>query len=117
MKAINSSFRGLFALFLVFFFAISVSGQKKTSPKTNPKVYTIQISKMKFIPAELVVEKGSKVVWVNKDFYPHDITDEIKNAWSSKPFNQDQTWSKIVTKNENYYCNLHKTMKGKIIVK
>lgn len=95
-------------------FVLNVSAQKKVK---GPKVYTVIISKMKFTPSELVVEKGSKVVWINKEFYPHDVTDELKKTWSSKLLNQDQSWSKIITKNESYFCNLHKTMKGKIIVK
>lgn len=107
-------FKSFLLLVLMLTFMPNANAQKKTK---EPKVYTIVISKMKFVPAELVVEKGARVVWVNKEFYPHDVTDEIKKAWSSKPLNQNQSWSKIVTKNENYFCNLHKTMKGKIIVK
>lgn len=107
-------FRGILCLLFMAFFVLNVSAQKKVK---EPKVYTVIISKMKFTPSELVVEKGSKVVWINKEFYPHDVTDELKKAWSSKPLNQDQSWSKIITKNESYFCNLHKTMKGKIIVK
>lgn len=107
-------YKSYLLLVALLIFAPKVSGQKKIKA---PKVYTVEISKMKFIPADLVVEKGSKVVWVNKDFYQHDITDEIKKTWSSKPINQNQSWSKIVTKNENYFCNLHKTMKGRITVK
>ncbi|WP_233549741.1 MULTISPECIES: plastocyanin/azurin family copper-binding protein [unclassified Flavobacterium] len=107
-------FRGILCLLFMTVFVLNVSAQKKVK---GPKVYTVIISKMKFTPSELVVEKGSKVVWINKEFYPHDVTDELKKTWSSKPLNQDQSWSKIITKNESYFCNLHKTMKGKIIVK
>ncbi|MCK6607656.1 MAG: cupredoxin domain-containing protein [Flavobacterium sp.] len=114
MRLKRGYYKSFVLLVALLIFAPQVSGQKKTKA---PKVYTIEISKMKFIPADLVVEKGSKIVWINKDFYPHDITDEIKKTWSSKPINQNQSWSKIVTKNENYFCNLHKTMKGKITVK
>lgn len=99
---------------ILLIFIPQVSGQQQ---KKAPKTYIIEISKMKFIPSDLVVEKESKVVWVNKDFYPHDVTDEVKKVWSSKPLNQSQSWSKIVTKNENYFCNLHKMMKGRITVK
>lgn len=110
----NNYLKSFLLLISLLVFMPQVHAQKKIKA---PKVYTIEISKMKFIPAELVVEKGSKVVWVNKDFYPHDITDEVKKSWSSKPINQNQSWSKIVTKDENYFCNLHKMMKGKITVK
>lgn len=107
-------FKSLLLLILMLTFIPNVNAQKKAK---EPKVYRIEISKMKFIPADLVVEKGSKIVWVNKDFYPHDVTDEVKKTWSSKPLNQNQSWSRVVTKNENYFCNLHKMMKGRITVK
>lgn len=71
---------------------------------------------MKFIPATLTVKKGDTVVWENKDFVPHDVTDEKNNTWSSGPFGQNESWSKIITKDENYFCNLHKVMKGTITI-
>lgn len=114
MNSKIKNFRSIACLLLMTVFVLNVNAQKKTK---EPKVYTIVISKMKFTPPSLVVEKGSKVIWINKEFYPHDVTDEVKKAWSSKPLNQNQSWSKIITKNENYFCNLHKTMKGNIIVK
>ena len=79
--------------------------------------HTIEIKNMKFFPAILTVNKGDKVVWVNKDFVQHCITDELKKAWTSKILDPNKSWSKIITKNESYFCNLHKVMKGKIIVK
>lgn len=104
----------LFTLLLPLMVLTSSYSQHKTN---KGKVYTVEIIKMKFVPSVLTVKKGDKVVWINKDFYPHDVTDELKTAWSSKPLGQNQSWSKVITKNESYFCNLHKMMKGKIIVK
>lgn len=79
-----------------------------------PKKHRVEIKKMKFLPANINVQKGDTVIWVNKDFYPHDVTDENNNAWTSGPFGQNETRSKVITKPENYFCNLHKTLKGTI---
>ncbi|MCK0157245.1 plastocyanin/azurin family copper-binding protein [Cellulophaga sp. F20128] len=82
-----------------------------------PKKHIVEIKKMKFIPAEINVKKGDTVVWINKEFFPHDVTDQKTKAWGSGPFGQNETWSKVITKNENYFCNLHKVMKGIIKIK
>jgi len=78
--------------------------------------HTVLIKGMKFIPDELTVKKGDTVVWVNRDFYDHDVTDEKNKAWSSGPFGQNKSWSKVITSGEQYYCSLHIVMKGKIKV-
>jgi plastocyanin len=101
----------LLPLVIILGFGISGIAQDK------PKKYRVEIRKMKFIPANITVKKGDTIVWINKDFYPHDVTDEKSKAWSSKQFGQNETWSKVITKDENYFCNLHKTMKGTIRIK
>lgn len=93
---------------VVLGFGLSASAQKR---------HVVEIKKMKFVPAEISVKKGDTVVWINKDFFPHDVTEEKNKAWSSEPFGQNQSWSKVITKDENYFCNLHKVMKGKVILK
>ncbi len=82
-----------------------------------PTKHTVKIFRMKFIPEHLTVKEGDTVEWINKDFYQHDVTDEKKNEWTSSPFGQNETWSKVITKDEQYFCNLHKTMKGTIDIK
>ena len=82
----------------------------------KPTTHTVKISGMKFIPNELTVKVGDTVVWVNKDFYDHDVTDEKNGAWSSGPFGQNKSWSKVITMDEQYFCSLHKVMKGTIRV-
>src|SRR5690606_27965200 len=66
----------------------------------KPTAHTVKISGMKFIPNELTVKKGDTVVWVNKDFYDHDVTDERNKAWGSGPFGQNKSWSKVITTDE-----------------
>ncbi len=71
---------------------------------------------MKFIPEVLNVKKGDTVVWVNKDFYPHDVSKYDDNAWHSSPLDKGESWAKVVTETEEYYCSLHVVMRGKIIL-
>jgi plastocyanin len=71
---------------------------------------------MKYHPAQLNVKKGDTVIWINKDFVPHDVTEETTQKWTSKPFNQGEQWSKVVNEDVKYFCNLHKVMKGTITI-
>ena len=84
--------------------------------KTIPKVHTVEIKQMKFQPAELVVQKGDTVVWINNDIVAHDVTEETNKAWTSSLMPVGQSWSLVVTKNADYYCSIHVVMKGKLVV-
>ena len=91
--------------------------QESSDPKrTANKIYTIEIKAMKFQPAELVVQKGDTVVWVNKDIVAHDVTEEPGNVWRSPALATGQSWTFIVTESANYYCSIHVVMKGKLLV-
>jgi plastocyanin len=97
-----------------------VSDKKVAEPSTNdaitPAMHSVEMSQMKFYPAELKVKKGDKVVFVNHDIVIHDITEESKKAWNSSPMRDGQTWILTATETVNYYCSIHPVMKGKIVV-
>jgi len=80
----------------------------------EPKTHVVEIIQMKFEPAEVKVHKGDRVLWINKDITNHDVTELSKKAWASSPLSTGQSWSMTVTKSEDYFCNLHQVMKGKI---
>ena len=80
------------------------------------KVYTVEIKQMKFQPAELVVQKGDTVVWINNDIVAHDVTEESGKAWTSSLMPVGQSWSLVVTQSADYYCSIHLVMKGKLEV-
>lgn len=101
-------------LFLIFIFCIGFI-PFGFSQKLKTK-HIIEIKNMMFNPSELTIKKGDTVVWVNRDIFPHDVT-EIKNkTWSSSTLKQGKSWYKVFLKNEDYYCSLHIVMEGKIIV-
>lgn len=84
--------------------------------ESKPAMHSVEITQMKFYPAELKVKKGDKVVFVNHDLVTHDVTEESKKAWSSSPLATNQTWVTIVNESAGYFCSIHPVMKGKIIV-
>ena len=87
-----------------------------TRQEDDPKTHIVEIRQMKFEPAEIKVHKGDKVLWINKDITNHDVTELSQKAWASSPLTTGQSWSMTVTQSEDYFCNLHQVMKGKIIL-
>ena len=81
----------------------------------KPTTHIVTIYQMKFDPENIKVKKGDIVEWINKDIVPHDVT-EINKKWTSKPFNQGDKFSKVITKDVAYFCSLHVIMKGSITV-
>jgi plastocyanin len=78
--------------------------------------HTVEIKQMKFVPAELVVNQGDTVVWINNDITTHDVTEQPSGAWTSSAILSGKSWSMVVRKSTDYYCSIHVVMKGKLIV-
>ncbi len=78
--------------------------------------HTVIIKGMAFDPAELHVHKGDTIVWINKDIVPHNITVFPGDEWTSGTMDLGSSWEKSISKTFDYYCSIHPTMKGKIIV-
>jgi plastocyanin len=89
---------------------------QQAQPSEESRTHIVEIKQMKFEPGEVKVRKGDRVLWVNKDITNHDVMEQSTKAWASSPLTTGQSWSLIVTKSEDYFCNLHQVMKGKITV-
>ena len=103
-------------IYLLFPILLVYSCAGKTE-KHTPKSYTVEIKQMKFQPADLTIQKGDTVVWVNRDIVAHDVTEESNKAWTSSVMPVGQSWSLVVNQSADYYCSIHVVMKGKLIVK
>ena len=78
---------------------------------------TVVIHQMRFDPAVITVNKGDTIVWINKDMVDHTVTEEKSKAFNSDTIRVGTTWKHAVITDANYFCGIHPTMKGKIIVK
>ena len=113
MKNISTILKSsIFTLCIIFI----LSSCATETEKPRPKVHTVEIKQMKFQPAELFVQKGDTVIWINNDIVPHDVTEESSKAWTSSLLPVGQSWSLVVTKSSDYYCSIHVVMKGKLVV-
>ena len=84
--------------------------------KAIHKVYNVEIKQMQFQPAELALQKGDTVIWINHDIVTHDVTEEKGKVWVSGPLAPGESWSLVVTESAYYFCSIHVVMKGKLIV-
>ncbi len=113
--------------FLVFVVLVSgcTSGpaepqQKATPPKQTtpqpPATAEVRIESFMFYPPEVIIARGGTVTWSQKDSDPHTVTG---GDFNSPKLSQGQTFSH--TFNEagtyDYWCTIHASMRGKIIVK
>ena len=77
---------------------------------------TVVISGMEFHPAVLNVKKGASIVWINKDIVVHDVTDFPNKKWTSGALQPGNSWKMKVENDFDYFCSIHITMKGKIVL-
>jgi plastocyanin len=78
--------------------------------------HTVVIEGMRFSPDSLTVERGDKIVWVNKDLVAHTAT--AANAFDSHEIAPQSSWTYVARKPGHYayVCTLHPTMKATLIV-
>jgi plastocyanin len=93
--------------------ATSLTGVSEAAAKT----YVIVIEQMRFNPPVLTVHRGDRVVWVNKDLFPHTAT-AMSKAFDSHEISPNASWSYMArqTGSYPYLCTLHTTMRGTLTV-
>ncbi|RDJ97748.1 cupredoxin domain-containing protein [Paraburkholderia lacunae] len=81
------------------------------------KTYLIVIEQMRFDPPVLTVHRGDRVVWVNRDLFPHTAS-AMSKAFDSHEISPDASWSYVARRPGSYpyMCTLHSTMRGTLIV-
>lgn len=82
------------------------------------KTHTVIIEGMRFRPAVLVIARGDRITWVNKDLVPHTAT--AKNgAFNSGNIAPGASWTFIARQAGTfaYSCSYHPTMKGRITIR
>lgn len=80
------------------------------------KIDTVVIQSMKFNPSEITINKGDTIIFINKDFVQHDISNANKKFYSDT-INVGKSWKLSIDKSADYFCSIHPSMKGKIEVR
>lgn len=79
----------------------------------------IGIDNFRFTPPVLTVKSGTTVTWINSDDVPHLIVNVQGAFKASTVLDTDQRFSAKLTRpgTYDYFCSLHPTMQGKIVVR
>jgi plastocyanin len=82
-----------------------------------PKTHVITMENMRFNPEVLTVQRGDRVVWINKDLFPHTATADNK-AFDSRSIQPNASWTYEARKAGEYayVCSFHPTMKARLTV-
>ena len=86
--------------------------------RPKPKMHTVTIEGMRFLPEVLTVAPGDTVMWVNNDLVPHTAT-STTGSFDSKDIQADKSWKLTIRKTGDfaYICTFHPTMKAMLRVK
>lgn len=78
----------------------------------QPRTHTVTIEATSFKPESLTVAAGDKVIWLNKDPFPHTATS--KGDFDSGNIEPEKSWTLTAVKKGEfgYICSLHPTMKA-----
>jgi plastocyanin len=99
---------------------ISLSGcldQGKTQANTV-EIKHYNYSHSAFSPDTITVPAGTKVTWINRDSSNHTVT-STKGDFESGNIKPGESYSYTFKEagGYNYYCKIHRYMKGFVIVK
>lgn len=92
------------------------------SPQANdvpPQRHVVDIRGMTFEPQVLEIRLGDTVVWINRDIVPHTATATRTAGWNTGPLLQGES-GRHVPRNKGedpYFCELHPTMSGNLIIR
>ena len=94
------------------------SGASTGTGDEKPIVHSVIIDGTSFNPQSLTVRRGDTVVWKNQDPFPHTVT--ARNLqFDSHILAAGRSWKYTAGERGEfaYFCSLHQTMTGLLIVK
>ena len=94
--------------FHYFYSGVAVGGGEQQS-------HLLEIKNSQFVPAEITVNVGDTIKWVNHDIVPHTATADDK-SWDSNLIESGKAWEMIVERkmSPTYFCTFHPGMKARV---
>ena len=86
--------------------------------RPGPQTHTITIENVQYNPQQLTVKRGDRIVWINKDLFPHTVT-STTHAFDSGSIAPNAKWTYVARKSGEYAytCTFHPTMKAQLTVR
>lgn len=109
----------LLALGLVLLAATAPPAGRAAQPadRGGGRTHTVIIESMRFTPQTLIVHRGDRVTWINKDLFPHTVT--AAGKFDSGQIAAGGSWTYVARKagEYDYICTLHVGMTGRLEVR
>ncbi len=88
-----------------------------TGVASGAATHTVVIDGTAFVPGSITVQQGDRVVWQNKDPFPHTVTSR-DGDFDSKSIAAGKSWTFVASRKGSfaYVCSFHPTMKGTLVV-
>ena len=108
--------------FLALLVFVPVSGaqqqpQDMMGQSTTPKMWSVDIEDFDFDPADVAIQPGDTIMWVNRGNTPHTVTSD-DGQFDSEVLNPGESF--MFTFPEagtfNYHCEIHPFMTGSVSV-
>lgn len=113
---------GMIGLLIAILLIAGCYGTKTATQPTTTQpatTNTVEIKGFAFNPSTITVTKGTTVKWTHNDGAPHTVTTTSAPVdFDSGRMNKGGTFSQIfdTAGTYEYYCSIHPSMKGKVIV-
>ena len=97
---------------------VGVPATVTATTRPEPETMEVKIDNFTFGPPELTVNAGTTITWTNRDDIPHTVVSTDK-VFKSKVLDTDERFSFTFTTpgTVTYFCSIHPTMTGKVVVK
>lgn len=103
--------------FMIFILASCSNNGDQQGQSAANKMDTVIIKAMTFHPDTLTVKKGDTVIWINQDIVAHDVSHFPDRSWHSDTLQPKDSFQKVIEDSVGYFCSIHPTMKGVVLVK
>jgi plastocyanin len=79
----------------------------------------VLIKNFSFKPAKVTIERGTRVIWINKDTSPHTATANNGRSFDSGRLGPGQRYSHTFKSagKKPYHCEIHPDMRASVVVK
>jgi len=96
----------------------NIQDQNTAVTTSEPQNYPINISNFSFNPQEVKIKVGDSVSWLNNDSMQHKVASVSGNEISSELLPKGASYKHTFNTpgTYTYYCTIHTSMRGTIIV-
>ena len=92
---------------------------QQSQPPAPTQSKVVELKAYSFVPEVLNIQKNTAVVWIHKDLAPHTVTSSGgSESFDSGTLQRDQTFTYTFRNpgTYDYYCTIHPSMRGKVVV-